>query len=337
MRVKPHSVTVVGAGITGLWQSLTLAQAGFSVCLIEASDEASPFAGSASRYAGAMLAPECEAVTAPLIVRDLGRDAVTLWRAAYPGVVSNGTLVLAPHREQSELRRFAKVTERHQFLDHESLAALEPELADRYDSALFFPTEAHMSAPDALAFLLAAVAEAGVDIVFGQNGVISARGEIVVDCRGRAASDQLPFLRGVRGERAIVRAHDVGLKRPVRLLHPRVALYIVPWRDQEFMIGATVIESGDDGPMSVRSALELLGAAYSVHAGFAEAQILELDAGVRPALPDNVPRAFVETDGRTIIVNGAYRHGFLLAPMLAKAVCDYLCGASEESPLLVRR
>ncbi len=37
-----------------------------------------------------------------------------------------------------------------------------------------------------------------------------------------------------------------------------------------------------------------------------------------------MPRAVVREKGRRIFVNGAYRHGFLLAPVLAKAVMDYL-------------
>jgi glycine oxidase len=97
------------------------------------------------------------------------------------------------------------------------------------------------------------------------------------------------------------------------------------------MIGATVIETEDDGPVTVRSALELLGAAYAVHPAFAEAEILDLGAGVRPAFPDNMPRAIVRESGRHILVNGAYRHGFLLAPVLARAVAGYLeTGAVSE-------
>ncbi|MCV4600636.1 FAD-dependent oxidoreductase, partial [Escherichia coli] len=85
-----------------------------------------------------------------------------------------------------------------------------------------------------------------------------------------------------------------------------------------FMVGATVIESEDAGPVSVRSALELLGGAYAIHPAFAEAEILDLGAGVRPAFPDNIPRAIVTDGGRYIHVNGAFRHGFLLAPVLAR-------------------
>ena len=40
------------------------------------------------------------------------------------------------------------------------------------------------------------------------------------------------------------------------------------------MIGATVIESEETGPISVRSALELLSAAYALDPAFGEAEIV---------------------------------------------------------------
>jgi glycine oxidase len=44
-----------------------------------------------------------------------------------------------------------------------------------------------------------------------------------------------------------------------------------------------------------------------------------------------MPRAIVREGGRRILVNGAYRHGFLLAPVLAQAVARYLeTGATSE-------
>ena len=89
----------------------------------------------------------------------------------------------------------------------------------------------------------------------------------VIDCRGFAARDALPELRGVRGEMLLVRTREISLRRPVRLLHPRIPLYIAPRADGVFMIGATMIESADQGGVSVRSAIELLSAAYALHPG----------------------------------------------------------------------
>lgn len=320
---------MIGAGVIGLWQALVLARAGHRVRLIEATPK--PFEGTQSRWAGAMLAPYCEAEGAEPIVRDLGIEALACWRRLYPGLVNAGTLVVAGARDQPELARFARLAPGHEQIGADRIAALEPDLSGRFATGLYFPDEAHMATPAALAFLLAAVRAAGAGVQLGAAWTDGdSTGRVVVDCRGIAARDSLPTLRGVRGERVLVRARDVHLARPVRLLHPRHPLYVVPWGNGEHVIGATVIESEDPSPITVRSALELLGAAYALHPAFGEAEIVELGAGVRPAFPDNVPRAIVRGTHH-ILVNGAYRHGFLLAPVLALAVADYLAtGRSRE-------
>lgn len=316
-----QSITVAGAGITGLWQALRLGGDGHRVRLMDQSAE--PFANSSSRWAGAMIAPECEAEAAPEIVRNLGRQSLALWRAAYPGIVENGTLVVAAVRDRAELTRFQRMTDTHQLLHSTRLAELEPQLAERFDAALYFPGEAHMDALAAMGTLLDKVRAAGAEVVFGAPAM---RGDsdLLIDCRGMAARDDLKDMRGVRGERIIVRAKDVDLARPVRLLHPRQPIYVVPQGDGRFVIGATVIEREDARPMTVKSALELLGSAFALHPGFAEAEIIDMGAGVRPAFADNTPRIVIDDAGKTIRVNGMYRHGFLLAPVMAGMVAAFI-------------
>lgn len=318
-------VTVVGAGVIGLWQAFTLARRGFAVTLREAADAAN--IGAASRFAGAMLAPFCEAETAPPVVKALGQRGLALWRAHHPGVLVRGTLVVAATRDQGEIVRFARLTEGHRSIGAEEIARLEPGLAGRFSRALFYPGEAHLAPRPALSFLTRALRDLGAELRFNDPvpqplWMASPAGGIVLDCRGIGARDDLPELRGVRGEMAVVRAEGVRLSRPVRLLHPRFPLYVVPWGEGRYMLGATMIEALDASPMSVRSALDLLGAACAVHEGFAAAELLELSSGIRPAFPDNVPA--IVARGRRLIVNGAYRHGYLLAPALAELVADHL-------------
>ena len=324
-------VTVAGAGIYGLWQALELAGRGHRVRLIEAS--LTPFTAAASRLAGAMLAPYCEEEGAEPIIAELGLSAIELWQAAVPLITKAGTLVVAAARDQSELNRFARMTRAHARVDAAALAELEPDLAGRYHSGLYFRDEAHMSPADVLPHLLEAVRKLGAEVMLGvplSPGIV--RGQLI-DCRGLGARELFGNLRGVRGERVLVRTSEVRLSRPVRLLHPRHPLYVVPWRDGIYMVGATVIESEDPAPMTLRSALELLGLAYALHPAFGEAEIVELGAGLRPAFPDNVPKVVVAAD--RIHVNGAYRHGFLLAPVLARLAADFLETGARHPVMVV--
>lgn len=320
-RVSTKNILVAGAGIFGLWQTLMLARAGHKVQLVEASEV--PFAAAQSRFAGAMLAPGCESVESEPSVIAQGARSLELWRQTYPALTVAGSLVVAAARDQSDLRDFARKVARagagYEEVDAERLALLEPDLANRFGGGLYFPAEAHMTTPDVLSFLLGACRKAGADVVLGARwSGDTASFDHVVDCRGLAARADLPRLRAVRGERLLIRSRDVRLTRPVRLLHPRHPLYVVPWSDDRYLVGATVIESEDEGPVTLRSALELTGLAYALHPAFAEAEILELGAGVRPSFPDNMPD--VTVDGRVLRVNGAYRHGFLMAPVLAERV-----------------
>lgn len=326
---KP-SIAVRGAGIVGLWQALTLARAGHAVTLYERS--AAPFAEACSPYAGAMLAPRCEEESAEPIIRELGLRSIALWRKTYPGTKANGSLVVAPPRDQTLLARFARMTHGAERLDADALKALEPDLGKRFPAALYYPDEAHLAPDEALDFLLHAARDAGAHVVFGAGGMPEGA-DLVVDCRGLAARDELPSLRGVRGERIVVRAREVALRRPVRLLHPRFPIYAVPWGDGLFMIGATVIESEETGPVSVRSALELLSAAYALDPAFGEAEIVKLGAGARPAFPDNRPR-IIPRKGY-IYVNGLYRHGFLLAPVLAELVATFIATGETHPEVFV--
>ena len=326
-------ILIIGAGITGLWQALTLARDGHKVRLIDKSAE--PFASAASRLAGAMLAPYCESEAAEPLIGELGLSAIPLWREACPALSQQGSLVLAPARDLPELARFARMTTNFERVGGERIARLEPALADRYGQGLFYPSEAHVEPGEAMLTLLALAREAGASIDFGvsSDGEIAQGFDHIIDCRGIGASAELPTLRGVRGEMLVIETDEITLSRPIRLLHPRIPFYIVPWADNRFMLGATLVESGDRGPATVRSALDLLGLAYTLHPAFGEARIVSFGADVRPSFPDNSPKIVIR--GRHILVNGLYRHGFLLAPSLAALVAHYIRDGTTREDVFV--
>ena len=320
------TVLVVGAGVAGLAVADALLDAGRSVTVVDRSTGPGP--AQCSWWAGGMLAPWCEGESAEPAVTELGQAAAGWWEARSGGVTRNGTLVLAAGRDRSELRRFARRTTAHEPVDAERLGALEPDLAGRFSQGLFFPGEAHLDPRRALSGLTERLRARGADLRFETDAAEAPRAEAVVDCRGFAAAEDLPDLRGVRGEMALVRTREVSLSRPVRLLHPRHPLSVVPRADGVFMLGATMIESDDRRQASLRSVLELLGAAYALHPAFAEAEVLEIGADVRPAFPDNLPRVG-RSSGR-VFVNGLYRHGFLLAPAMAERASAMVLSEMKE-------
>lgn len=322
---RPDSpVSIIGAGIAGAWQALLFAQAGHSVTLHERSDAG--MTDATSHWAGGMLAPYCEAEVAEPIISRLGLRSLDIWRRELPDTPFNGSLVVAHPRERNDFERFARMTEGHRRLDAAGLAELEPSLEGRFRDALFFPTEGHVEPRRVLPKLHERIVAAGGTIKFGSDVTAADLANlhpkgIVIDCRGLSARGEQPELRGVKGEMILIETSEVQLARPVRLMHPRWPLYVIPREADLFMLGATSIEAEDTG-VSVRSALELLGAAYAVHPAFGEARIVEFGSGLRPAFPDNLPRIGVR--GGKISVNGLYRHGFLIAPALAELTLSYV-------------
>ena len=325
---------VLGAGVAGLACAVELAERGVGVEVLERGERLG--SGCCSWYAGGMLAPWCERESAEPLVAALGLESLAWWPARFPGTVLRGSLVVAHGRDTGELRQFARRTEHYEWLDARGIEALEPDLAGRFSQALYFPEEGHLDPRAALGALAARLAAFDAPIRFGAGAeacreaarAAKAAGGAVIDCRGLEARDALPDLRGVKGEMLVVRLPDVSLSRPVRVLHPRVPVYIVPRADGHYMIGATVIESDQPTRITARSMLELLGAAYALHPAFGEAQIVEIGTGVRPAFPDNLPRVCRIED--RIYVNGLYRHGFLLAPALARHAAQEVLAAGHS-------
>jgi len=326
---------VLGAGVAGLACAVELAERGVAVEVLERGERLG--AGCCSWFAGGMLAPWCERESAEPLVATLGLESLSWWPARFPGTVRRGSLVVAHGRDTGELRQFARRTEHYEWLDAQGIAALEPDLAGRFSQALYFPDEGHLNPRAALAALAARLTGLGRSIRFGtavESGREAARaaGCTVIDCRGLAARDALQDLRGVKGEMLVVKLPDVSLSRPVRVLHPRVPIYIVPRGDGHYMIGATMIESDQPTRITARAMLELLGAAYALHPAFGEAEIVEIGTGVRPAFQDNLPH--VRRIGDTVYVNGLYRHGFLLAPALARQAAEEVLAAGHSPEVM---
>lgn len=343
------NIGIAGAGLIGRLLAWQLLRRGHRVTIFDRDSSAGNL--SAARVAAAMLAPYSEVVSGEREVFDWGCAALARWPALLAELKADtqrdiyfqqlGSVVVAHTQDRANLDHFQLLLKRYvpqhlqqvHTLNREQLRELEPELTP-FSGGLYLSGEGTLDNRELLNALVVAIRERGADwrelvsvTAVSANriecGSESFEFDVAIDARGFGAKPQMPDLRGVRGEVLWVHAPEVNLSRPVRLMHPRYQLYIAPKRDHVYVIGATQIESESLAPITVRSSLELQSALYSVHTGFAEANVLDAFANCRPAFADNLPR--IDSAPGLLRVNGLYRHGYLLAPYvldLALRACE---------------
>lgn len=350
---------IVGAGLLGRLLAWRLLEAGHQVSLYDKDVKSGDL--SAAVVAAAMLAPVTEVLDAEAEVYQFGVAGFDIWKIwaselqAVTGIdISlqlNGSLLVSHRNDQGDYQRCLQRIQAHNAvnqrlvanLDKVALAELEPELAENFDRGFFLQEEGCLDNLALLQALQKRIEELGAtwfektEVAHLSDAVLAADFtdfDKVLDCRGVASKVDVKDLRGVRGEVIRVYAPEVKLSRPVRLMHPRYKLYIAPKPHGEYVIGATQIESESEHPLTVRSSLELLSALYSVHKGFAEAEIMTQYARCRPAFSDNLPR--IEVRDKLMHINGLYRHGYLLSPVLVQETLAVLGLATSQWPEIVK-
>lgn len=331
-----RDVAIVGGGLLGRLLAWRAALSGLGVELFDANDRLGTKA--TAWVAGGMVTPQAEAADAEPELVAMGRRSLSLWPewlCELPTHVhyrASGTLLLWQRADGGEATRFQALLSardpqaNYRHLEGEQLAAQEPSLGSRFREALYLPGEAHIDNRQLLPALADALDELGVECHWHRRVEDTERPDafIVIDCRGKSAKSRWKELRGVRGELVRLHAPGVELRHMLRLLHPRYSIYLISRPGGNLVVGATAIESDDCSPVSVRSALELLTAAYSVLPDVGEARIVELNCDCRPALPDNRPAIRYSPAKQLLEVNGLYRHGFLLSPAVVEEILAIL-------------
>lgn len=350
---------IVGAGLMGRLLAVALAQRGATIDLFEQGG--SDASNAAARVAAAMLAPLAEsAITEDSVVR-MGIYSLPRWKQLISELSApvffqqDGTLILWHRQDASEAERFTKHLEKNcrhnlllappQKLNGAQLRAVEPGVADRFMQGLYLPHEGQLDNRQLIDALLNELKALNVNCHWNtavapeqlrKDGTYKA----VIDCRGTGAKEDWACtpnsLRGVRGEVIRLHAPEVKLRRPTRLIHPRYPIYIAPKENDIYVVGATEIESDDLSQMSVRSAMELLSAVYTVHSGFAEARILEMATQCRPTLKNNLPEIQIQKDkslSDLIMINGLYRHGFMISPAVLDSALEILEDGQSNTAL----
>jgi len=352
----PSNAVVLGAGLMGRLLSLELLKRGRRVDLYDA--QGANGSGSAALVAAAMLAPMAESAITEMGVVQMGRHGLKRWPEIISALASHvflqqkGTLIVWHAADAHEAQRFHQLMDqthakepslqKAQVLSALEIEALEPTLAHRFQRGLYLPSEGQLDNQQLLIALERELyrfeAEGRLQLHWHESKALedfeheraqSADPIKLFDCRGLGAKAQWSGLRGVRGEVIRLHAPGVGLSRPTRLIHPRYPLYIAPKEDDLYVIGATEIEVEDNSEASVRSTLELLSAAYSLHPAFAEGRIVHMNTQNRPTLTDNLP--CIDLSSPSIMkINGLYRHGFLIAPAMLDCALEWIDAKSLQ-------
>lgn len=345
-------IGIVGGGLLGRLSSWRLLLAGCNVTLFEAGSlQVCP---GAARTAAAMISPLSEVVDSERLIYDMGMAGLKLWpvwnqELKRPVTYSErGSIVVAHTQDASQLTQFAAKLHHHlgedgahsyHWMDQKHITETESDLS-HFHRALFLRSEAYLDNHALLDQLLADIHELGGHTLEHTPALeVSAHTvrtehqrfafDEVIDCRGAGAKPDINDVRGVRGEVLWVQTREVQLQRPVRFMHPRYKLYVVPKPNHQFIIGATEIESEDLSPISLRSNLELSSALYALNPAFAEARITATDVNLRPSLMDNLPR--IERSKGLLRANGLYRHGYLLAPTVVESIVNEILD-NEAAP-----
>lgn len=332
MTTHQKTISVIGAGIMGITSAHTL-QERFPDATITLYDAKGFPADNASFAAGGMIAPLSELDHTPQSYLPAGFDAINEWERIANQTDENfefaarGSLFITHDADRHLLERFKSLlpapSQDWEQIGAQEINALEPALnTGTFRQGLHMKREAHLHPQKAMRAMLAKIRNKQIADMHPDQAAKTA--DWVIDCRGMAAKTESPTLRGVKGEILIVQNTEFTLSRPLRLMHPRYPIYIVPRADNIFMIGATIIESSEENHVSIRSGMELMSALYSIDRSFGDAKIVKMKSGIRPSYPSNLPH--ITVNGNIIRANGLYRHGFLFSPVMAQTIAHHIAG-----------
>lgn len=327
-------IGIAGAGLLGRLLAWRLAGLGHAVTVFDPASGPLDRGQAAGWTAAGMLSPWAELECADAGVAELGLRSLALWAEVVdqlPQAVHfrrDGSLLLAHRSDLGTAQRLISVLQ-HKMPSGHAPRALSADQLHELEPAVHGPIhawllegEGQIHTVQAMQALAEAATQRGLrwcwekpvrDLAPGR--IEGERFDAVFDVRGIGARPDLP-VRGVRGEILWLHAPGLVLRRPLRLLHPRWRVYLVPRPDDIVVVGASEIESEDRSPISVRSLLGLLSAAHSVLPELAEARVVHTETNLRPALPDNLPH--IEYRPGLTRINGLFRHGWLIAPALVE-------------------
>jgi glycine oxidase len=337
-------VVVAGAGAVGSVCALALARAGARVTLADPA----PRGDNASGVAAGMLAPALEAALDPLSREhfDLLRRARDAWPAVLDGLGAGvrrcGALWFAAEEGEAEA-----VADRLRAMGA-GIEALSAPAAERLSFGLAAPGPAIRSAEDwrlepraVLAALHRAIVAAGGEFLaervtsFAEgraglsNGAALEADLLVLATAGRPAglAAELPELSALSPIKGQIVRLDSAVPREGPIVR-RGGVYVVPSADGP-IVGATMEAGVADTRVDAAVVRRLQAEAAALFPALAAA-IPAPAAGVRYGTPDGLPLVGASSRPDIFLALGARRNGWLLAPLMARAVIAAMAGTPSE-------
>ena len=327
-------VMVLGAGAVGTSIATTLQMSG---CQTLQAGVRGP--SNASSVAAGMIAPWLEHRTDPGAATSfhLLAAGADLWPdfAAATGVAlrSAGALWLSPEAVGPRVMAAGRTLEP---ITLSQAHAVQPRLGPWSGPISFAPEEACVDPRQALQ---------AMDAAFSAKGGRAVRGQASWDGRQWWVDDQaisvgtVILATGFEGQGLAAHVPELQVLRPIRGQIVRVAAgldpvspcvrgpgaYVAPQADGSAMVGATM-EVGEDSPRpDPQMAVELVAAAARFMPHLANCRIEAL-AGIRAGTPDHLPLVGRSSTSGVWLATGLRRNGWLLAPLVASLIRDYLAG-----------
>lgn len=368
-------IVIIGAGVIGLSVAFECLRRGHRVTLLEKG----VVGGQASGAAAGMLAPYSENGEGADPFFLLCHDSLRMYPDWVREVMNisdmqfeytkSGSLNVVFHEADQLALETKKIWQgahgvEAELIDQAQLAKLEPALSREVVSALYYPAESHLYAPDYVMALEQACRKLGAEIVehIEQLELNLKQLELTYQVSSQTARADVQHARSIQPDEIIVCTgawtqeweRQFGVRLPVQPIRgqicafrPALGLQHIVYGDQGYLVekgngsvvcGASEDVAGFDTSTTDRGIYRLLKWSSKLSPNLQGKDPFHRWAGLRPSTPDGRPYIGRLSQAPSVIVAaGHYRNGILLSPITAKRVADLVDGkevqdASSFSP-----
>ncbi|WML39572.1 glycine oxidase ThiO [Neobacillus sp. OS1-2] len=357
-------VIIIGGGIIGSSIAYQLSKMGRTVVILEKDR----LACQATNAAAGMLAVQAEMEQdGPLFQMALKSQAMFPTLSSelveYTGIdiefVHKGMLKIAETEEiasivQQQVTYQKKWDPAITWLDKKELLEMEPSISPSVSGAMFLPNDGHVQPANLSKAYAQAAAYFGAEIreytevvsIHYENGQVKGvntshgviHGEKVVVATG-AWTAKLMRESGLEINMYPVKGECFSVKPEKPLINTTIfsdkRCYLVPKRNGEIYIGATMIEHTFDQTVTPVGIASLIERATQLVPGLNEASWERVWSGIRPQTGDGMPYIGEHPGWKGLYVAaGHFRNGILLAPITGKLVAELLTGKLLDQTLL---